>query len=737
MIPQRQSAYSLDLLSDAAHHLAADRYNSDVLAPSLEVTKQESILPEPSREISSYRSDLDEDATMKDTDPIMTHVDHFEDYNLFLDDSGLNTNFFSAFDTTIPVSFWSKPSMTEGIVQFDDSRLSNQENQDERISFSRFGSRLPSLQPEQREGSCIESAKNPEESGVNKLPWSVTPRDHGIMQSKLEDFSSVLPSGFSLPLRRTLARYLEGYISGFTEHMPCLHIPTLVPANLAPELLLAIAAIGAQYRFESYRGNRLWYAARAVALEQLRRRNSQQVMDIISPPSSNKAETPGQTPKSMRASENRTSIDVTAITGGGNSNSVIDTPQARLETIQALFLLMAMGTWGSRGLVREALVIRSQLALLVRDEGLMGGSTSQDLSWEAWAQLEGEKRTKFIVYYFFNLQCMAYDMPPLILSSEINLSLPCSAKEWKADNAAKWRELRQSGPPVDIYFHDALARMFTRPAEIKTAPPTSSLGNYILIGAIIQQIYFVRKTSIWSAPETVNESLTSEDIDRLSLTLRAWQISWERTPESSLEPNSNNGPIAFSSTALLRLAHIRLHVDLGPCRNLETRDPRRNAAAFRDFPPLKRSPHLIRAVLQSAHALSIPVKIGIAFVARTQTFSWSIQHSLCNLECAFLLSKWLDTIAASAADLTTEERTLLDMVRNMVNETELAVSFEPEDGEGPVDEGTKIKQLAAAVVRLWAETFKGTHIFEIVQVIGQSLDIYADMLETAIDMASD
>jgi hypothetical protein len=318
----------------------------------------------------------------------------------------------------------------------------------------------------------------------------------------------------------------------------------------------------------------------------------------------------------------------------------IDTPQARLETIQAIFLLMAMGTWGSRGLVREALALRSQLALLVRDEGLTGGSTSQeDISWEVWIQLEGEKRTKFLVYCFFNLQCMAYDMAPPIMSSEINLSLPCSAKEWRAENAGKWRDLRKSAPLMDIYFHEALARMFTRPAETKTAPPTSSLGNYILIGAIIQQIYFVRKTSIWSVPRTMNNSLKSEDIDALSQALRAWQVSWERTPESSLEPNNPNGPVAFNSTALLRLAYIRLHVDLGPCRHLETRDPTQNARAFRDFPPLKRSPHIIRAVLQSAHALSIPVKIGIAFVARTQTFSWSIQHSLCNLECAFLLSE--------------------------------------------------------------------------------------------------
>lgn len=321
MVPQRPS-YSLDLLSDAAHHLASDHYNNDLLSRTLPVASQETKRPESSRQVSSYDVGLDEDTTMKNTDPSLNQPAQLEDYNLFLDDSGLNTNFFSAFDTNIPVSFWSKPLMTEFSGQLDDSRLSTDQSQDDRTSFSRFGSRLPSLQPEQREGSSFDGPKSPEEIVMNGPPWKLSARDHRVIQSKLEDFSSVLPSGFSLPLRRTVSRYLEGYISGFHEHMPCLHIPTLVPVNCAPELLLALAAIGAQYRFESYRGNRLWYAARAIALEQLRRRNSQQVLDIISPPATHRSSTPGQTPQPVRNPESRASIDMAAITGGSNSNSV-------------------------------------------------------------------------------------------------------------------------------------------------------------------------------------------------------------------------------------------------------------------------------------------------------------------------------------------------------------------------------------------------------------------------------
>lgn len=64
----------------------------------------------------------------------------------------------------------------------------------------------------------------------------------------------------------------------------------------------------------------------------------------------------------------------------------------------------------------------------------------------------------------------------------------------------------------------------------------------------------------------------------------------------------------------------------------------------------------------------------------------------------------------------------------MLDETEFAVNFSDDSSS----ERTKIRQLGAAVVRLWAETFKGTHIFEIVKVIGSSLEMYAELLEKSI-----
>ncbi|CAM5999614.1 unnamed protein product [Sphagnum balticum] len=298
---------------------------------------------------------------------------------------------------------------------------------------------------------------------------------------------------------------------------------------------------------------------------------------------------------------------------------------------------MAMRTWGAGALLREAFTLPSLVALLVKDEGLdCNRFPAQEQSWEHWIAIECQRRTKFAAYCFFNLQCIAFDLPPLILTSEVRLSLPYSAEQWKAESAEAWLETRRKSPPSEVLFQEALANLFAKSNLVR---PISSYGNYILISALIQQIFFIRQTSVLIPWKVIGHGLDPQDIDELGHALRTWQASWEASNESSLDPSNPNGSVAFSSTALLRLGYMRLHSDLGPCRKLDSQDPVGIAAALMESPALSRSPQLTRAVLQSAHALSIPVKLGIEYVARTQTLSWSIQHSLCNLECAFLLSK--------------------------------------------------------------------------------------------------
>lgn len=315
------------------------------------------------------------------------------------------------------------------------------------------------------------------------------------------------------------------------------------------------------------------------------------------------------------------------------SDSSPNTPQSRMETIQALLLLFAVGLWGAKAILHEAVSLQSLLAMLVREEGFLSEST-QTADWESWIRIEGANRTKLVTYCFFNLCSIAYNMPPLLLTSELNIYLPHSSKLWRAESAWQWQEARHAFPSMDISFQEAFSRLFSRPPQ-GPASYMSSLGNYGLIHALLQHIFLLKQTCYTAAPSyEAPRGLRNEDVDEVMQALRIWQMSFEqhqaRVTETSQQVASDSfpgGPVAYNSTALWRLASIRLYTDLSPSRTLETRDAGQIAAAFSDAPYLIRSVRLNRAVLQAVHALSMLVKLGVNYVARRKSTEWSMQHS--------------------------------------------------------------------------------------------------------------
>ncbi|CAM1501991.1 Fc.00g039750.m01.CDS01 [Cosmosporella sp. VM-42] len=657
----------------------------------------------------------------------------YDDYNLFLDEFGSSAHFLPPhFEPDQQTSLWSGSS---GNFQRRPSKPN-----------PHFNSRFTSMAPDSRDGAD-QSANDP--SRASSLRISVV--DHTVIKNRLEEFSSVLPNDFVFPSRHTLTRFLEGYMSGFHEHLPFLHLPTFSPVETAPELLLAILAVGAQCRFEKNRGYALWYAAKAIAMEQIRRRRISEVHALLPTPA---AYSPHSTRPSPSAtyrhsfasaqSERPTTQDTHREPYSPN------TPQARLETIQAVLLLFAVGLWGAKTILHEALSLQSNLAILIREEGLVA-ETSQAVvnDWETWVRLETATRTKLVAYCFFNLCSIAYNMPPVLLTSEVNLPLPQRSRLWRAESAWQWQEVRQSTPLVDLTLHEAFSRLFGRSNQ---PLPThlSSLGNYVLIHALIQHIFLLKQTSFAAgSPYDVQRTMKPEDVEEVTQALRVWQSNFEhqhqlRAAEAghfNAADSIEGGTLDFTATALLRLAYIRLYTDISPSRSLETRDPLLVASALSRTPLLVRSLRLHRAVFQATHALSMLVKAGVNYVARTKSAEWSIQHSLCNFECGILVSKWLLTLAALGPNdppASPEEKSLLETVRRMLDETEFAVPIDPSlsaqnSGSGQMEMATsdsaKLRQLASAVVRLWAETFKGTHIFDMVKVMGSSLDGYADLID--------
>jgi hypothetical protein len=215
-----------------------------------------------------------------------------------------------------------------------------------------------------------------------------------------------------------------------------------------------------------------------------------------------------------------------------------------------------------------------------------------------------------------------------------------------------------------------------------------------MIHSILQQIFFARQ-ALSNFGSSDCSPLKPDTLFALEASLHRWQEHWEITQGSSINSSSPNGPISSNAIAPFRIAYIRLNADLGAHRRLETRDHDVMVQAFCTVPHLARSVHVCRAMLQSAHSLSIPVRMGLEFIARTQTLSWSVVHSLCSLECAIFLSQWLNCMATKTAEgqvTNANKKRLVNLIDSILQETNFveSINIKPNGTQ-------KYSQMAAAI----------------------------------------
>ena len=70
-------------------------------------------------------------------------------------------------------------------------------------------------------------------------------------------------------------------------------------------------------------------------------------------------------------------------------------------------------------------------------------------------------------------------------------------------------------------------------------------------------------------------------------------------------PQSMDGSLPFASISFLALAFVRLHMDLGPYRRLESRDPNMMAVSVISFNVPLTTSKCVGALLFAVHALSL------------------------------------------------------------------------------------------------------------------------------------
>ena len=557
--------------------------------------------------------------------------------------------------------------------------------------FSRIGTPLPSLHTlpglgfKRRESASVpETASGP--------CWKVSQADYLELQSEVTRYSDVLPSKFNLPSRHTMSAYLERCINSLYKHQPFFHIPSFKAGKVPLELVLAMCATGAQLRFDGETGVPLFHASKALIMSRLQGRHEETILNSLELPhrsrSENKSVVSSRSPELARRSslENDNQSSTSSNESQSRVEDIRTTSRQRLQTMQTVLTLMSFGSWGLKGLLGETIILQSLLTMLAREEGLEQESeitleqsgTAQEL-WQTWINVESWRRVKIITYTFTNLQTLAFNMAPPLASAEVQCQTPGSADEWAATDSQRWLELRNASRITAVPFQVAFRDLFRRENEDMTIIPhgktISALGSYALIFGVLQCIFFLRQRHPVAYLSNVDANATSnlreDDIESIIAALHKWQRLWEKCPESTIEPEAQAGPISFNAIACLRLAWIRLYADLGPSRHLATRDPKVIARVFGSMPPFQRNPKLYPVLLQAIHALSVPVRLGIKFVARSQSLFWSMNQSLCALECAVILSSWFETLAATIAQspMSRHEKSLVMMLRSMVLES--------------------------------------------------------------------
>lgn len=551
--------------------------------------------------------------------------------------------------------------------------------------------------------------------------------ERSALTKLLDPFRHAL-GDFRLPSASTLGRYVKGYVDGYSNHHPLVHIPTFSIASRSgsPGFVLALLAVGAQYRYETKAARRLYHAARAVTL-------GHQNFGLSCP---GKADTP--------------SCDV-------------------MDWLRSLILMATyVGCQRDRNSIHESIECQMLIASRLRNIPMPRHTESKTPdSWRVWASTEENIRTIFSAYCLLVKSTILYDTPPLVLNHELDLPLPCSCREWVAGTQSEWLAARVAVPPPLSFRECFRTQLSTTPEQYQAFKLTlSPMATYVLIHALLQRIYMANSLS----PDWDRTSLPRTETDALHHALDNWHTSWKQSPETAHDLHDTYGSLAFSSTALLGIAHVRLQCNLGPWRHLSSCDPSVIAAKLKECPLPPRSLDRPHALLHAVHALRISVHVGVAYLARRQSFSWSLYHVFCGLEFAVFASKWIHVVAdnCSVTLLTGElalnstpstpnifpllsmphpagrvlmstdyERQIIRWIVRIVSEgLESHDETSGDEYQIPCKDDEDLKRpletlrfLEFAVPALWAQMFVSCNSpWPTAQMIGESLQRFADLL---------
>ncbi|KAK1237267.1 hypothetical protein MKX08_002892 [Trichoderma sp. CBMAI-0020] len=536
------------------------------------------------------------------------------------------------------------------------------------------GLEVQSLEP----GIC----GNDSQSTAGPLPFSRDLYPHDIMQSRKDSVPGSNYASISayktaslemtvddLKILEEGLRPFQSVLKDFTLPSLLIHFPTFQIGHCIPELILAMAALGAVGTMEENLSKKLYQAARSVALKRLK--------------------------------VNNLHLESATLPRSDTISRILN-----MQSTQTLVFLLVYSSWArDASVVAEGFELHSPLVQCMRASGFVDHDSPTEQSWIEWSSDEAERRTKYLAFCFLNIHTLIYNRPPSLLAREIQLRLPCPTKMWEITDELEWATSRHANICHPIGFQDAFESLVT-PEAAKRENPPCAFSNLILLHGVVQRIYLLRQLSF-------GPNLGDREIDQIHSALFKWVKIWQRASGQDLHPSSEHGPIPFTSIAFLTVAYVRTHLDTGPNMWLATRNPIIVAKTLFSIAPPRRHSNLTSALLYTVHALSLPVAFGIDHVAK------------------IFLSKWLEDIATCRMTNALEpyERHIISSVESVIKEALASGDWGDTDTsswcQGP-------RQMSIAVLKIWSKVFSGESSWAITVHVGECLIEYAKIYENFI-----
>lgn len=302
--------------------------------------------------------------------------------------------------------------------------------------------------------------------------------------------------GYEALSYHTLRRYIQGYVGSFDQALPFIHKPLMCLRFCKPEVVLGMAAIGAHERSEPHSSLTLFQASKKIALGNLR------------------------TWKSCTEAQRTPLLRHTFPLAAGPQVCISDaenepTRHAAMESLRALLMVSFYGLWSDASLLQDAVDSQSLMIEVARFYGLAKEpeQPSATITWNAWTHEETDRRTKFVLFYFLNLQTVMNDVPSPVLCSEWQLRMPCPADLWDAQHEQEW--MVKSAMSEPIFFQDIFQALLSLTEsgamlEIKFTKALSQFNCNIIILALLQRIYYLRQLC-----DASGDTLRQEEIQRI------------------------------------------------------------------------------------------------------------------------------------------------------------------------------------------------------------------------------